>query len=93
MTADAALPLAPVEHVAEMLCLQADLHWRDTHPGVTATPMNRLLAYLDHEARPCVCVCGHTDAQHAGRCLQHRMSGGSRGTVQQCPCRAFTAGA
>ena len=61
MSADAASPLAPVEHVAEMLCLQADLHWQDAHPGVIATPTQRLVAWLDHEAAPC------TDCHETGR--------------------------
>ena len=77
------------EHIAEMLTLHADLHWRDAHPGMTATPAERMRAWLDHEATPC--VCGHTVAQHDGPCLETRMSGGRRGMVQQCPCRTFTA--
>ena len=41
------------DDIAEMLALHADMHWQDAHPGVTATPMERLRAWLDHEAAPC----------------------------------------
>ena len=53
MTADSARPLAPGEYVAEMLALQADLHWQDAHPNTNASPAARLVAYLDHEAATC----------------------------------------
>ena len=53
VTADSARPLAPGEYVAEMLALQADLHWQDAHPNTNASPAARLVAYLDHEAATC----------------------------------------
>ena len=49
----ATLPLADTDHVVALIGLQADMHWHDTRPDETATPMARLLAYLDHEARTC----------------------------------------
>lgn len=53
MSADAALPLAPAEHVAEVMALQADLHCWDTNPDRPRTSRRRLLAMLEAHTCPC----------------------------------------
>ena len=35
------------EDIAEMLTLHADMHWRDAHPGMTASPAERMRAWLE----------------------------------------------